>query len=331
MKPSLQTSELQSNQIIEDKSSMGERKNRSGRSSRRRKAKVRAIQEAEEMYWKQIGNGMGNESLQGDDVKKSQPDHGHLSVIEHGREKDIHQLDEIALIGQLGYFPENAIAIVARTSDVPLLQKYTFPDENHHDIPLVLQLYPIALRNCFSGGKSDGRKFKGRRRGPSSIPEEGISKSNQSHVIMEPFPTIYWLTHPLLRILISKLEIGEECNVKVLEARLASDDDAMQSMKLAHNAYGLARWEMLTETDKLEMECRGWKTSLDATCGIAGIRKSHAIKCLHTHVAHYLSRGPGSDENIVGKWVMEEVYKFLASRCETDLAIESKGIFETAP
>jgi hypothetical protein len=297
-----------------------ERRNRLGRSSRRRKAKVRAIQQAEELHWNQIivvdGNEYGKEDLH---IDKVQPNH--VSDNIHGRETCIHQLDQIALIGQLGYLPENAVAIVARVSDLLPLEKYFYNrKEMYHDSPLVLQLYPIALRNCFSGGKSDGRKFKGRRRGPIIEPEtSNLSESNPNLIIREPFPTIYWLTHPLLRIIVSKLELGEECNVKVLEARLAKDEDAMQSMILAHNAYGAARWDMMTEADQVEMEQRRWKKSLDTSCGIAGIRKPFAIKCLHTHVAHYLSGGPGSDQNIVGKWVMDQVFKTFASRFETDL------------
>ena len=139
-------------------------------------------------------------------------------------------------------------------------------------------------------------------------------------VLIEPFPTMYWLTHPLLRALTSKLELGETHSVKILETRLSTDDVALELMKAAHRAYGEARWQLLTDDDQAEMERRQWKESLAGDAGVAGIRKPFAIKCLHTHLAHYLSGGPGSEKNVVGKWVLEELGNLVHARSDSTQA-----------
>ncbi len=64
---------------------------------------------------------------------------------------------------------------------------------------------------------------------------------------MEPFPTIYWVTHPRVRSLISKLEL-EKWGIKV-EQCLKDDADATKSMQLAHNQYGQERHSMITTKD----------------------------------------------------------------------------------
>jgi hypothetical protein len=85
----------------------------------------------------------------------------------------------------------------------------------------------------------------------------------------------------------------------------------MESMVRAHRAYGQERWETLTEADLDLVKSRKWEAALDAQRGVAGIRKPSTIKCLHTHLAHYLSGGKGSEDNIVGKWAMKSITKLL--------------------
>ena len=73
--------------------------------------------------------------------------------------------------------------------------------DNDDEVPLVLKLYPLAIREAFAGGKAGGRKFKARRRGKSD--DQTKEEANQSAAVivetplLEPFLTLYWLAHPM--------------------------------------------------------------------------------------------------------------------------------------
>lgn len=293
-------SEDQHNTTTEDE--VPKKRSRNGRSSRRRKAKIRAIQEAEQKLWN--GEAVENKPVTGIPSDRSSTWPG---VLERRSEK-WRKEDEASLVGQLGYLPGNGVAVAARSSQFP---KLGIPG----DVPIILQLYPIAVRNAFLGGKSDGRKFKSRKRGNIKEHKANREEDQEEQEMIEPFPTTYWLTHPLLRTLTSKLELGKSHNVKVLESKLAADPIALASMKTAHESYGQARWGLLTKADRELMESRQWKGAL--TTGVAGIRKPFAIKCLHAQLAHYLSGGPGSAENLIGKWVAEELYTMVQEHATT--------------
>jgi hypothetical protein len=284
--------------IVPDVDKLKRRKNRPGRSSRRRKAKIRAIHEAEEKLW---NGGDYTEAIEGTPGDRGRVWRG---VLQRRSERWL-ETDEIALVRQLGYLPGNAVAVAARSTHFPQF-------DIDGDVPIVLQLYPIAIRDAYAGGKCDGRKFKSRKRGPTKRPDVSDEDTDiEGHTLIEPFPTMYWLTHPLLRTLTSKLELGQTYNVKMLENRLANDELALESMKRAHKAYGEARWELLTPEDQTEIESRQWERSLAQNAGVAGICKPFAVKCLHTHLAHHLSGGPGSEHNIVGTWVLEELCNMI--------------------
>lgn len=287
--------------IVPDDDKLKRRKNRPGRSSRRRKAKIRAIHKAEEKLW---NGGEVTEAIAGTPGDRGRVWRG---VLQRRSERWL-EADEIALVRQLGYLPGNAVAVAARSTRVPQLKI-------DGDVPIVLQLYPIAIRDVYAGGKSDGRKFKSRKRGPTKRPDVNDDETDMDgQLLIEPFPTMYWLTHPLLRTLTSKLELGQTNNVKMLEKRLANDELALESMKTAHKAYGEARWQLLTREDQTEIQSRQWEGSLAQNAGVAGIRKPFAVKCLHTHLAHHLSGGPGSEHNIVGMWVLEEICNMVVNR-----------------
>jgi hypothetical protein len=266
--------------------------------------------------------------------------------------------DNLALMGQLGYVPGNAIQVVCRVKDLYLQhhcsmemnlfqQQQTFDsatttdddtDNNNNHInnsPVVVQLYPMVYRNPHAGGKSGGKRFKLRKRQKMVLPSTKIDPPNtplsgvpttttattstlecttekqrniDDSMLVEPFPTIYWLTHPLLRCIVSKLEL-EGFGLQ-LERRLQDDDsnDAVRMMQLAHGAYGQERYQFLSESDRQLIQEYHWETAFATSRGVAGISKNcMAVKCLHAHLAHYLSNGMGSQYNIVGQWVWEEI------------------------
>ena len=277
-----------------------------GRSGRRRKAKLRAIHQAEEQMWQGVESLLPNVTAGPVPTDRDKI----LPGVLEKRSEDWNSMDEAALVGQLGYLPGNAIHVAAHSDQVPDL-----PIEGN--VPIVLKLYPLAIRDVYAGGKSDGRKFKGRKRGRKGAgaaieSSHGILPTNVSDLfLLEPFPTLYWLTHPILRTLTSKLELGETHNATMMEKRIQNDNDARESMERAHKAYGKERWSLLIDADLKLLEERKWEASVGAERGVAGIRNPVGVKCLHAMLAHYLSRGPGSQDNVVGMWVYHEVCRMV--------------------
>ena len=275
------------------------------------------------------------------------------------------QVDRRDLIRQLGYLPGNALKVVARiedafsTEDLQRLftaatvttdandttttvcydsgqtdertKKMATMIQNMMKEPLVIKLYPLALRDESSSTK---RRRKRRR---EEIEDDSTEATNagqpQTTPLMEPFPTIYWVTHPLMKALISKLEL-DRVNVQ-FEERLEEEEvnqesdpstkkdvSALESMKRAHTSYGRERRALLSSKDKDYVQGRKWYSDDEPTsatklplakasippfsekCGVAGIRNPKAVKCLHAHAAHYWS---GNSDNVVGKWVWERL------------------------
>jgi hypothetical protein len=295
------------------------KRNRPGRASRRRKQKLLDIQRAEDdirgtcattttTYTADINSNIERPSVIPVDRDRVWP-----AVSEQRTLLQWSTDDEADLVSQLGYLPGNAIRISARTSHVlPLLEVV-----KNGNLPVALQLYPIAIRDEFAGGKS-GRKFKGRKRrqvdgktedpdgdGDADDNENDGNTSKKEQSLIEPFPTMFWLTHPLLRVWVSKLEL-DGLGIR-LEQRLASSPESLARMEKAHEAYGQERHELLTQDDLGVIRSRGWEAAFAPTRGVAGIRNHTAVKCLHAHAAHYLSEPEGKANNVIGEWVMQAV------------------------
>lgn len=310
------------------------RANKLGRAARRRKKKLRDIDAAEHAI------RSGAPSNQSEDVSCLPTDRDHVwpAVAELRKRSPIDatsytvensqwlsEEDQVALVGQLGYLPGNAIRIASRICNVPFLMESDGSSTKRSKLeassPVVLQLYPLAVRIEHSGGKA-GRRFKARKRKrvPTSnegdeqneVDQEGLDSGAEAadRWLVEPFPTMYWLTNPILRVLISKLEVkgfGSE-----LERRLLVDSASMRKMERAHLAYGTERHSLLVDADLELINKRKWNSAFDInTRGVAGIRNRSTVKCLHAHAAHFLSGDPGSSDNVVGEWVMEAVERLL--------------------
>mmetsp|Transcript_15977 Transcript_15977/g.35553 ORF Transcript_15977/g.35553 Transcript_15977/m.35553 type:complete len:463 (-) Transcript_15977:85-1473(-) len=215
--------------------------------------------------------------------------------------------------------------------------------------PTVLKLYPLAIRDACPKRKYKSRQRgqavavavapdgSSERGGTVSSSEQKDSSSannksddtsrkqqqqknkkpprdwsvDNGDGIIEPFPTLYWLTDPRLRMLISKLEISDDSNVKSVETKIASNPDYLASMERAHRQYGQARWELLTEQDKKAVTERGWDGAVGIERGVSGIRNARGVKCLHAHAAHYLA---GGTDNIVGRWTIDAVGDMLQEK-----------------
>jgi hypothetical protein len=129
-------------------------------------------------------------------------------------------------------------------------------------------------------------------------------------LILEPFPTIYWLANPSLSRAVSILE-DKHGGIKALEARLPPGSAALKSMAEAHAKCAKRRVALLEPADLAELRA-SFPSFLEklAGTGVAGIdfgKSPGKVKCLHAHVAHYLGGwgGGGGEDNVVGRWAVE--------------------------
>lgn len=104
------------------------------------------------------------------------------------------------------------------------------------------------------------------------------------------FPTIYWLSCPELNDRISRLE--DRGLLAELTRREKENGIFGRRMEAAHKNYARRRRELMCEDD-----WEGVKALSDDALktlrhsGVAGIRTSSGLKCLHAHFAHFMAGG----------------------------------------
>jgi len=116
----------------------------------------------------------------------------------------------------------------------------------------------------------------------------------------EPFPTLYWLTDPILTPLITALEYAG--GVAQAELLIRENSDAHRIFMEQHARYISARWSTATEEHRELMTTKGYHKRL-LEVGIGGVTNFTSIKCIHLHVAHYLA----TKDNIVGEWALVQI------------------------
>lgn len=97
-----------------------------------------------------------------------------------------------------------------------------------------------------------------------------------------PFPTTYYLSHPVLTAAASRLEAAGLMNL--MTDRLGSDSDLATAYQKAHESYIAAR------------EAIGERAGTGPVPEIAGISAGGMptrVKCLHVLIGHSLAAGPG--------------------------------------
>ena len=119
-----------------------------------------------------------------------------------------------------------------------------------------------------------------------------------------PFPTTYYLTHPVITSAVSRLEAAGV--MAEMTARLEQDPELARRYEQAHEAYLQVRDEI------------GERTGTGPVPEIAGVSAGGMptrVKCLHVLVGHSLAAGPGvnplGDEAIEGIaewWTRERCY-----------------------
>ena len=122
-----------------------------------------------------------------------------------------------------------------------------------------------------------------------------------------PFPTLFWLTCPLLQRAVSRLEgsgFREElrCRIRAEAAFAAGLRKAEEDYRRAREAWA----ERMGVADAVR-ELFGEREGIGGT--VAG-----GLKCLHAHLAHYLAGGA----NPVGEKVAERVGDIQREDCRGD-------------
>lgn len=112
----------------------------------------------------------------------------------------------------------------------------------------------------------------------------------------KPFPTLFWLTCPLLLREVSKLE--EKGMVKTMESRLENDKDFMEAYLKAHKETQTAKEQFLAS-----FQINEWQRNAIIGRGIGGIKDLRRVKCLHLQLANFL----GGINNPIGKLVWETI------------------------
>ncbi|MDT7766861.1 MAG: uncharacterized protein QOC63_6281 [Mycobacterium sp.] len=104
--------------------------------------------------------------------------------------------------------------------------------------------------------------------------EPGVVKTAPRLLDGTPFPTLYYLTHPVLTAAASRLETAGL--MREMTERLQQDPELAAAYRRAHESY-------LAERDAIE--------PLGTTFSGGGMPER--VKCLHVVIAHSLAKGPG--------------------------------------
>ena len=103
-----------------------------------------------------------------------------------------------------------------------------------------------------------------------------------------PFPTLYWLTCPLARTRIGRLEGSG--GVRRMENKAESDVDFGRALEAAHRSYAAERDSLLADT-----------ADPAPSGGVGGTVQG--VKCLHAHYAHTRAGGENPVGRLVDEWI----------------------------
>jgi hypothetical protein len=194
----------------------------------------------------------------------------------------VHDVADLNCISQqLGYLPTNFVGVSARNAD---------------RVPVAIQTYPLF-------GGAPRRQIKT----AASMP------NTQLRMLGTPFPTLYWLTCPIISKAIANLE--GQGHVQRIQQIVRECDDLTQRLWTCHAEYAENRWDSLTQIDRSVLENSDESSRIRDMLqysGIAGTNVTRvvrtarendgnprrnepasgwqpSIKCLHTHYAHFRS------------------------------------------
>ncbi len=118
-----------------------------------------------------------------------------------------------------------------------------------------------------------------------------------------PFPTLFWLTDPVLLRAVSDLErLGA---IAGFIERVGTDGGFRTSVAADHARYAAERWSLLGAAARATVEELGFTAALRDR-GVGGASNPEAVKCLHAHAAHALAdRAASRAENVIGAEVLQ--------------------------
>lgn len=128
-----------------------------------------------------------------------------------------------------------------------------------------------------------------------------------------PFPTTFYLTHPVITSAVSRLEAGGMMNE--MNDRLSGDPELAEAYRGAHDAYLQARNEIAG---------RSGTGDVPEIAGVSAGGMPTRVKCLHVLVGHSLAAGPGV--NPLGDEALEAIAEWWTKdRCYCAGAWETAG------
>ena len=136
--------------------------------------------------------------------------------------------------------------------------------------------------------------------------EPGVVKTAPKLPDGTPFPTLYYLTHPVLTAAASRLESSGM--MREMTAELKSDPELAAAYRAAHDDYLRRRAEL---GDVAEI------------AGISAGGMPDRVKCLHVLVAHSIAVGPGI--NPLGDRALAALPKWWENGCCAALDAGEEG------
>jgi hypothetical protein len=128
-----------------------------------------------------------------------------------------------------------------------------------------------------------------------------------------PFPTTFYLTHPVITSAVSRLEAAGLMNR--MNDRLSAEPDLAESYRGAHESYLQAR-DQIAE--------RSGTGAVPEIAGVSAGGMPTRVKCLHVLVGHSLAAGPGV--NPLGDEALEAISEWWTKdRCYCDGAWDTEG------
>ncbi len=122
----------------------------------------------------------------------------------------------------------------------------------------------------------------------------------------KPFPTLFWLIHPVICYWLDRLEangvIGE------LQAEVDRNLPMQEKMGDYHRWYISERWRSASSTLQEKISQLGYREALEQK-GVGGLGNYGRIRCLHTwYGAHIVKPNP------VGEWLDTHPYYQFSAR-----------------
>ncbi|WP_374223631.1 DUF501 domain-containing protein [Arthrobacter sp. ISL-30] len=128
-----------------------------------------------------------------------------------------------------------------------------------------------------------------------------------------PFPTTFYLTHPVITSAVSRLEAGGLMNE--MNDRLLADEPLAAAYAAAHEAYLEAR---------NAIAARSGTGDVPEIAGVSAGGMPTRVKCLHVLVGHSLAAGPGV--NPLGDAALEAIAEWWTKDlCYCDGAWDTAG------